>query len=269
MLNFEGRTKFGENMRRILLSIVSLFFIPLLHAQVETQTVNVNSNVYDETKLLYRNEATVGGIVTTNGLGLSYRRGWHVTNARKRVFEIEMVSYRHLKEVKTVNQYYDHPKGYYYGKLNSLFILRPGFGYQTVMYSKPEHNGIEIRAVTFLGVSLGLAKPVYLEILEPTPITGQRLVVEERYDPSVHFIDNIYGRAPFMKGIGQTKIHPGGYAKFGLNFEYGALDNDVKSIETGVVLDLYPKAIPLMANEHNHIYLISLYISFNYGGKWF
>jgi hypothetical protein len=256
-------------MRRIVIAFLGLFSVSMLHAQVETQTVNVNSNVYDETKLLYRNEANVGLIVTTNGFGVAYRRGWHVTNARKRVFEIEMVSYRHPKEIKTVNQYFDHPKGYYYGKLNSLFILRPGFGYQNVIYTKPEHNGIEIRYVAFVGVSLGLAKPVYLEILEPTPIQGQRLIVTERYDPEKHFVDNIYGRAPFMRGIGNTTIHPGGYAKFGLNFEYGALDNDVKAIETGITLDAYPKAIQMMANEHNHPYLLSLYISFTYGGKWF
>lgn len=256
-------------MRRLLSVIIGFFFLTILHGQVETQTVNVNSNVYDETKLLYRNEANMGFLVTTNGFGLAYRRGWHVTNARKRVFEIEMVTYRHQKETKTVNQYYDHPKGYYYGKLNSLFIIRPGFGYQNVFYSKPEHNGIEIRYVAFVGLSLALAKPVYLEILEPTPIQGQRLIVTERYDPTQHFIDNIYGRAPFMRGFGETKIHPGGYAKFGVNFEYGSLDNDIKALETGITVDAYPKAIPLMANEHNSPILISLYISFTYGGKWF
>ncbi|CAN5388635.1 hypothetical protein BH09BAC5_BH09BAC5_15000 [soil metagenome] len=256
-------------MRRLIGLSIALFSGFFLHAQVETQTVSVNSNAYDDTKLLYRNEATIGAIITTNGFGVGYRRGWHVTNARKRVFEIEMVSYRHSKEVKTVNQYYDHPKGYYYGKLNTLFILRPGFGYQNVIYSKPEHNGIEIRYMAFIGVSLGLAKPVYLEILEPTPIQGQRLVVTERYDPTKHFIDNIYGRSPFMRGIGNTTIHPGGYAKLGFNFEYGSLDNDVKSIETGITFDLYPQAIPLMANELNHPYLLSLYIGFNWGGKWF
>ncbi len=255
-------------MRRLLPILLGFFLFNMLHAQVETQTVNVNSNVYDETKLLYRNEANAGLIVTTNGLGFSYRRGWQVTNARKRVFEIEGVTYRHPKEVKITNQYMDHPKGYFYGKLNSLIIIRPGFGYQNVFFTKPEHNGIEIRWIAFVGASIGLAKPVYLEILEPV-VQNQRMVVTEKYDPAVHFIDNIYGRAPFMKGVGETKIHPGAYVKLGINFEYGALDNDIKSIETGITVDAYPKAIPLMANEHNHPVLISLYLDFNYGGKWF
>ncbi len=256
-------------MRHLFSVFIGFFLFTMLHAQVETQTVNVNSNVYDETKLLYRNEANVGLLVTTNGFGLSYRRGWHVTNARKRIFEIEAVTYRHPKEVKITNQSSDNPKGYYYGKLNSLLIIRPGFGYQNVFFTKPEHNGIEIRWIAFAGVSLGFAKPVYLEILEPIPGQNQSIPVTEKYDPAVHFIDNIYGRAPFMKGFGETKIHPGGYVKLGINFEYGSLDNDIKSIETGITFDAYPKAIPLMANEHNHPVLISLYLDFNYGGKWF
>ncbi len=256
-------------MRHLFTFIAAFLFTAVLHAQVETQTVNVNSNVYDDTKLLYRNEATGGLIINTNGFGLNYRRGWHVTNKKKRVFEIEAVNYRPSKQIKTTNQYYDHPKGYYYGKMNSLMIIRPGFGYQNVIFSKPEQNGIEIRYVTFVGLSLGLAKPVYLDILEDTPLPGHKAVVTERYDPTKHFQDNIFGRAPFMTGIGETKLHPGAYAKFGLNFEYGPTDTDVKSIETGIIIDAYPKAIQLMANEYNHPVLISLYLSFNYGGKWF
>ncbi len=256
-------------MRRPLILLAAILFAGILHAQVETETKNVNANVYDEVKLLYRNEASGGLIIHTNGFGLNYRRGWHVTAARKRMFEVEAVTFRHPKEIKTVNQYYDHPKGYYYGKLNSLIILRPGFGYQNVIFTKPEHNGIEIRFVTFVGVSLGLAKPIYLEILEDTPIPQQKAVVTQRYDPDKHFQDNIYGRAPFMRGVGETKIYPGGYAKFGISFEYGTLDDDVKAIETGIIADIYPKAIPLMANERNQQVLLSLYLSFNYGAKWY
>lgn len=256
-------------MRHLISIFIGFFLINMLQAQVETQTVNVNSNVYDETKLLYRNEATVGLIITSNGFGFGYRRGWQVTNARRRVFEIEAVTYRHPKEVKITNETTDNPKGYYYGKLNSLLILRPGIGYQNVFFTKPEHNGIEIRWIAFVGASIGFAKPVYLVIIEQIPPTDKEIHVIEKYDPAVHFPDKIFGRAPFMRGVSETKIHPGLYGKFGINFEYGTFDNDIKSIETGVTVDAYLKTIPLMANEYNHRVLISLYIDFNYGGKWF
>jgi hypothetical protein len=270
LLNFEGRTKIRRNMRRLLILLAGIFSLPLLHAQVETQTVKTNANTYDDVGLLYRNEATFGIIAHTNGFGLNYRRGRHVTAARKRILEIELVTFRHPKEVKVVNPYYDHPKGYFYGKMNSLFILRPGVGFQNVIYSKPEQNGIEIRYVTFIGVSLGLAKPVYLEIIQDTPVTGDQLPVRtERYDPDKHFVDNIYGRGPFLRGFGEMKIYPGGYAKFGLNFEYASLVDDVKAVEVGAIVDVYPKVVPLMATQNNHQVFLSLYLSFNYGRKWF
>jgi hypothetical protein len=246
-------------------------FVPLfLSAQVVTETVRTNENTYDDVKLLYRNEATFGFLVHTNGLGLNYRRGWHVTAMSRRVLEIEGVNYRHPKETKVVNPYVENPKGYYYGKLNSVFMLRGSFGLQRTIYTKPERNGVEIRYVTFLGASLGLAKPVYLDIISSNPNPhSQPLIVTERYDPTRHFQDNIYGRAPFMRGVGETKIYPGGYAKFGLNFEHGPLDDDIRFIETGIVLDAYLHGIPMMANDKTEHFLITLYLNFSFGARWY
>jgi hypothetical protein len=223
----------------------------------------------DGQKILYRNEMAGGLVAHTEGFGLNFRRGKHVTGFRKRVFELEFVNMRHPKEVKTVNPYFENSKGFYYGKLNTMQILRPGIGYQNVLYSKADGRGVEIRYVTFLGASLGFVKPVYLEILHETPVQFEYQLSTEKYDPNKHFIDNIYGRAPYFKGFDEMKIYPGGYAKLGLSFEYGAYEEDVKAIETGVCVDVYPKVVPLMANTNNHQVFVSLYINLLYGRKWF
>ncbi|HTL80371.1 MAG TPA: hypothetical protein VL651_01630 [Bacteroidia bacterium] len=257
-------------MRRFIVSGLFVLLSCTAFSQVVTETVKTNENTYDDVKLLYRNEATFGFLVHTNGLGLNYRRGWHVTAASRRVLEIEGVSFRHPKETKVVNQYVDNPKGYFYGKLNSVFILRAAFGYQNTIFSKPEKNGVEVRYVTMLGFSLGLAKPVYLDIIESNPSPhGDPLIVTERYDPTKHFQDNIYGRGPFLRGIGETTIYPGMYAKFGLNFEHGPLDDDIRFIETGIILDGYLKGIPMMANDHPNQFLLSLYLNFSFGSRWY
>jgi len=256
-------------LKRIVLAVTCFSALALPAQVVDETTVKVNANLYDDTKLLYRNEMSIGGIVHSNGFGANFRRGQHVTGTRKRVLEIELVNYRHPKEVKTVNPAFDNAKGFYYGKLNSLLILRPGIGYQNVIFSKPEKSGVEIRYVTFIGGSIGLAKPVYLQILKRTPIDNYYDLATEKYDPALHFPDNIYGRAPYFKGFDEMKIYPGGYAKFGLTFEYGAFDDAVKAIETGVCVDLYPKVVPLMATQRNQQVFVSLYLHFLYGRKWF
>lgn len=263
------RTKFGICMRFRFLVLFMIALSPALFAQVDTQIVQTNANLYEEAGLLYRNEATGGLIVNSHGFGVNYRRAKHVTAARKGVWEFELVNYRHPKEVKVTNPFYDNAKGYYYGKLNSFFIFRTGVGIQNTIYTKPDKNGVEIRYVAFAGASLGIAKPVYLEILYDNQVPGTKLVVTERYDPDKHFPDNIYGRAPFVRGLTELGIRPGGYAKVGLNFEYGPLVTEVRSIEVGFVTDVYALPVKIMATDREQIVLMSLYLQFNMGRKWF
>jgi hypothetical protein len=67
----------------------------------------------------------------------------------------------------------------------------------------------------------------------------------------------------------KTSIYPAGYAKFALSFEYADRYNDLKAIETGVVADMYPKAIPMMAfNKLQQVY-VSVYLKMIWGKKWF
>lgn len=231
--------------------------------------IGAASQPSDDVKVLYRNEMSGGFIIHTGGFGVNFRRGKHVTGFSKRILELEMVNMRHPKEVKIVNDIFDNSKGFFYGKLHSMLILRPGIGLQKVIYTKPEKNGVEIRTVTSFGLSLGLAKPVYLEILHQTQQPFEYELSTEKYDPEKHDIDDIYGRAPYFKGFEEMKIFPGGYARFGLNFEYGAYDDDVKALETGIIVDVYPKVVPLMAHSKNQQVFVSLYLNFLYGRKWF
>lgn len=219
--------------------------------------------------VLYRNESNVCVLAHSQGFGFNYRRIRHLTGTKKAVLEIEAVNMRHPKEVKISNQFFENSKGFYYGKLNNLQIVRPGVGYQKVLFRRAERRSVEIRMGTFVGASLGFAKPIYLEILHETSFPGEFIVNQEKYDPAQHFPDNIYGRAPYLKGFDETKLYPGGYAKLALSFEYADYHNDVKAIETGIIVDAYPKVIPMMAFNKNQQVMLTFYLSLVYGKKWF
>lgn len=227
----------------------------------------------EDLNVLYRNEASFGVLVhSAGGFGLAYRRGRHVTGKRKRMFEIESQNFKHPKEVKSVNSSFANAKGFTYGKLNSILIIRSGVGYQNVLFQKSDKKSVEIRYSYFLGATLAFAKPVYLEIIHQTAgINGfpVNTISTEKYDPEIHYSDIIYGKAPFFKGMDNTKIFPAGYAKLALSFEYADRFNGLKAIETGAVVDVYPYAIPMMAYNKKQEVLISLYIKFVWGKKWF
>ncbi|MCW3084443.1 MAG: hypothetical protein JWP12_1809 [Bacteroidetes bacterium] len=221
----------------------------------------------EDLNVMYRNESSFGIYAhSAGGFGLAYRRGQMVNVKRKRMLEVELQNFKHPKEVKSVNSYFENSKGFIYGKLNSFLILRPGVGYQNRLYQKSDKKSVEIRYSYFVGATLAFAKPVYLEIVRDSQ---KGIVSTERYDPEVHSIDMIYGKAPFFKGIEKTKIYPGAYAKLALSFEYADRYNSIKAIETGVVFDVYPKALPMMAYTPKQELYASLYLKIIWGRKWF
>ncbi|MDF2435726.1 MAG: hypothetical protein K0Q95_102 [Bacteroidota bacterium] len=252
--------------KKILILLAMPFLSSVLLAQELKDDLTRLQNGED-LNVLYRNESSFGVYVhSAGGIGLSYRRGQQMNVKRKRMMEVEVQNFKHPKEVKTVNSYFENSKGFNYGKLNSFLIIRPGVGYQNILYQKSDKKSVEIRYSYYLGAALAFAKPVYLEIIKDR---SEGSVSTERYDPQIHTIDEIYGKAPFFKGMDKTRIIPGGYAKIALSFEYADRYNSIKAIETGLIFDLYPKVLPMMAHNRNQQAFASLYLKIMWGKKWF
>lgn len=247
----------------------SIFLFAILFTAPFVLKAQENPFEYEEEKHpLMKEEVSFGFNIHTSGWGFDFRRGKNLTVSKKRMFEAEIVNMKHPKEVRSVNPYFDNAKSFFYGKMNSLMVLRAAMGQQQVLFSKAERSGVEVRLNYTAGLSLGFAKPVYLNILYPTAFEGEYEVVIEKYDPNRHYVDNIYGRAPFTEGIAETRVYPGGYAKLGLTFEYGALADDIKAIEAGITVDAYGKKVPIMAIAENNQVFFNFYINILYGRKW-
>jgi hypothetical protein len=219
-------------------------------------------------QVLYRNEYHGGGLIHTNGFGVFFRKGIHKTAKIKQFWEGDFVNMKHPKEVRSTNPFIESAKGYVYGKQNSHTILRAGYGLQKTITQKDKRRGVDVRYLYYGGANLGFVKPIYLEIINLTP-TQERYVSTEKYNAENHRVDNIYGRAPFTRGLAEMKVVPGAYAKFGLNFEYSGLDDMVKQIETGVIVDAYLRNIPVMAYNTNRQFFLTFYVSFALGERSF
>ena len=229
-------------------------------------SVAAQSESNPDGKILYRKERSGYIMVHTGGFGLGYRSGKHRTFKRKFMWEIEALNLKHPKEFKTTS-YYENSKNFIFGKLNHFYILRGGVGQQHILNNKPYWGGVEVRINYFAGLSLGIAKPVYLYVVKYNEETGESYLALERFDPQTHYIGDIYGRGPFIKGFDGITVYPGAYGKVALSFEYGADDRFLKTLECGVFVDIFYKNVPIMAFQKTQFIFTNLYLSLHFGKR--
>lgn len=237
--------------------IVSLFSLQLIAQKPAAEDIG----------FVYGKEFSGGILFHSAGWGMQLRFASAKTYKHKFTYNLDLLTIKHPKQVKVKNPLYDNAKSYYYGKLNVLMPLRFSIGYRKILYEKKRENGVEISYLGQIGPSLGILKPVYLQIIKPTELGS--IVVEEKYDPAQHHEGNIYGRVGFMKGLGESKIYPGLFTKAGLLFEYSGEEDGIRAIEVGAMMDIYTKKTPILANELNKNIHINLYLSFLFGRKYF
>lgn len=251
-------------MKKAQLYIIFFYMISMLgFAQSTTQAI---ANGQDP-NVLYRNEASFGIFAHSRGFGVNYMRAKHITGTRKKIFEVEALNMYHPKEIKITNGA-DHSKKFKYGKLNNIFLIRAGVGYQTTIFKKADRKSVEIRSAYFLGGNITFAKPYYVMVYRQG-IDGKNYQESVKYDPDRLTVDSIAGKGPITDGLGGLKIYPAFYAKANLSFEYAPFSNKVKAIETGVILDYYPNALPIMARNPKENFIVTLYVGFVFGKKWF
>lgn len=250
-------------VKRFYYNFLLLFLSGLCFSQSTTQAI---ANGQDP-NVLYRHEASFGIFAHSRGFGVNYMRAKHVTGTRKQLFEVEALNLKHPKEIK-VSTNANNSKRFVYGKLNNVLLFRVGVGYQTTLFKRSDRKSVEIRTSYYLGGNLTFAKPSYVLVFRKNSV-GTNYQESVRYNPSVHTIDSISGKGPLIDGLGETKLYPGLYAKMNLSFEYAPFSNKVKAIETGVIFDYYPNALPIMAQNPVENFVVTLYVGFVFGKKWF
>jgi hypothetical protein len=232
--------------------------------------VQAQQTIYEEARVPFRRELYGGLMLHGDGWGLHFFYAKHRNAIDRTLFGMEIVGMKHPKEVKSFNPYYEDSRGYFYGKSNALLIVRPTIGKKHQITDKIRRTGVELNYVWSVGPSLGLAKPVYLQIGKPDNIPYQEFVIE-RYDPAVHSVQNIYGRASWFKGFGEMKLYPGGFGRAGLNFEYSGQTTGIKSIEVGMSMDAYAVKVPIMAElegVENKQFFWEFYVALQFGKKY-
>jgi hypothetical protein len=217
-------------------------------------------------KVLYKKEMSGSFVVHTNGLGINFRKGNHITGLRKGILEVDLVGMKHNKEVKSYNPNFNNPKGFIFGKMNSLTILRTGYGFLQVLNEKPYRGGVELGCLFAGGLDVGFLKPIYVIVYEGKYNDVDSFSVKKyKYDIDP---ENIYGKASFIRGFDEIKLQFGFFTKLGFNFDFGSYYEFVKALQVGTSLDIYLKPVPIMALTKNNNLFLTFYLSLNFGKRY-
>ncbi len=252
--------------RLFLLSFVILF-LPQVNLAQEN-ILGAGDENGTNLNILYRNDASGKIYANTRGYGILYRRGRHVTAKSRSFYEIDLQTLRSPKEVKVKGEAQNN-KRFIYGKLNSVFLLRGAIGMQNTIFAKADIKAVEVRFSYSLGPLLALAKPYYYQLATGTPsgssAADPTLV---KFNESDFTQDSVIGRGKFSDGLAETRIYPGITGKFNLSFEYAGYTNLIRAIETGISIDYFPKALPIMARNPRENIIITFHVGFVFGKKW-
>ena len=255
--------------------LLSLGFALLLGAAVSAQAQDTTPN---ETPS-YRKEFTYGvNFNTRGGLigGVSVRSTRVLTDKWSRFWGIEGVEVKHPKEQRVGNQYTGGT--YVLNKSNYMFVVRPSFGAQRVIFRKAPESGVQVNALVGAGPSVALLMPYqiyydYTERVNGNP-TGPEIIRAEQFDPARHGEPQyLIDRAPLFGGISDFKPSAGAHLRGALSFEYGRYRDAVAGIETGFLFEYFPgrptilRANGISDSKLNETFFPSVYLTIFLGTR--
>lgn len=279
-------------MKHIISLIVFACFIASfnqLQAQVtqpESGTIIDNSPIspaLTADDIVFRQEFAVGGLIHTNGWGLSLHFVKIKNINAKTIREISIYDIQHPKErrapgLSITGQ--SSANSYIYGKRNNLFAINASTGKIRTIAEKARKSGVEVGWYYSGGVSLGVLKPYYLDIV--TDIVDQTPIIEQvRYtEETANLFTNgiIIGSSGFGYGWDKLKFHPGLNANVAIQFDWANYNEFVKILEAGLMLNVFAPSINdmvkgdfsgiyLMANEDESYYFANIYLRLKLGKR--
>ena len=213
---------------------------------------------------LYRNSFAGGIHFSTLGWGAYGEYTKQANYKYHHVIALQFSNLHHKNEFKTLT--IDGASSFFYYKINSLVALRPTVGGNLKVFESRRDNGIEIQFKWKIGPSIGLLKPVYLDIRSFSIADRQRV---ERYDPEIHGYSVIEGKANWFTGLGESKALLGLHSKNGFNFNFSRQKDGISGGEVGFLFDYYPfQNVDIMYKADNYKLFTGFYLQFELGNKF-
>lgn len=255
---------------RLILSLLVICGIAV--SSYGQSTILPRENAYSPMGIVYNDEYAVNFTLHSQGFRLGFDRGKIKTYYKTTYYHFDFGFLRHPKEIRQSLNYQasiDITNSYSFGKQNSFFLLRGGWGAKRYFSEKTKHKGVAVGLNYEVGPTLGFLKPYYL--IFAFRVDGDREIRELKYteENADIFLDDtkIQGRASFFKGFDEIKVVPGLHGKIGTHFGLGAFEKYVTALEAGIMLDVFFQPIPIMAIENNRSIFLNVYLTLQLGKR--
>ncbi len=225
----------------------------------------------------YKHEFDVGGRLNTNGWSVYLELEKQHNEKIRNLYQFEVGEIKHPKEDKRsrtqISQgpwgpYYSNARPYVYGKRNVFYQIKLGYGQRRTIGGKGTKNGVEVSAIYMGGISIGLIKPYYLELVDSTGSD----VFYAKYSPDneIDFLDpnNILAGGGFKRGWNEVVFDPGLYARLGMRFDWAEFNRFVSAVEVGLSGSFYAKEVQIMVNNPGSKFFYGAYVSLLFGKRW-
>ncbi|WP_126247270.1 hypothetical protein [Chitinophaga rhizosphaerae] len=229
----------------------------------------------EEGENLYNREFSGGARLNTDGwtgfLEMGYRKSASTVN----FFQFEFSEKKDPKQDRSstfvpVMGYYISTSPYVYGKMNNFYQAKLGLGQKRLIGGKGNKNGVEVNAIYYGGISAGLVKPYYLELMNDAGDPDSRKLQKWTPENNDEFLDktNIYGAGGFSKGWGEVKFNPGLHAKLGFRFDWAKFNDVISALEVGVNAEYYTKKVQIMVDQDGKSFFFNAYVGLQLGKRW-
>jgi len=231
------------------------------------EKINALKKQAEEGTLVYRSQSIFGAQLRTNGYGIFYELGKMKTNRKSNIYRIDITEIKNHKEEKQPAGGVIFGNPYIYGKLNNFYQVTIGLGQQYILGQKGNKNGVAVSMLYTGGLAIGLLRPYYLEIQDPS--TSENRFIKYSEDDAALFLDKaiIVGGAGLGKGWGEMEISPGAFGKFAIRFDYGRFNEVVSGLELGISADYYTKKAPILHLQKEKQLFYQAYLAVLFGRR--
>jgi hypothetical protein len=238
---------------------IALFFIIIIWTvSVKAQ----NRKASDE--ILYKSETTYGiNFNTSAGLigGFTIKHSRAINSSMYHYFGLEAVNIKHPKEQRSTSRL--SGQTFIPGKQNTLFMIRPTYGREFILFKKEAEQGVQINTHISVGPAIGLVVPYFIEYRY-----DNRIQRTEQYDPTKHTLfENVIGSPGIFTGLGQAKVNFGGTIRAAINFEFGSFKSNITGFELGFSADFLSNKVVIMPLAENQSNFLAAYVVLFYGSR--